>query len=256
VAIEALAPELTIDQLANEADVPARTIREYQTLGLLRPPRRRGRVGAYDGAHLARLRLISRLQERGYSLAGIRDLIGAWTEGDDLAGVLGDDELPMPDEAGLVVRRDDLPAWLAPIDERDLAAFEALGLSRTMPDGNWCLPAPSLLRLVADATRSGLDSREVTAIVTSVAEGVRAIAAEVAPAIHRAFRADVDPAITDHLARRGRALLAQGAARLLVQELADALASAPDPADAERGARLVEAARTDAAHSEPGGQQP
>jgi DNA-binding transcriptional MerR regulator len=245
VAIEALTSELTIDQLANQAGVPARTIREYQTLGLLRPPRRRGRVGVYDDAHLARLRLIGRLQERGYSLAGIRDLLDAWTEGDDLAGVLGDDELPIPDEAGLVVRRDDLPAWLAPIHERDVAALEALGLCRTMPDGAWCLPAPSLLRLVADATRSGLDAKEAVAIVTAIAQGVRAIAAEVAPAIHRAFRADVDPAVADRLARRGRALLAQGAARLLVQELADALANASDPADAERGARLVDAARTD-----------
>ncbi len=251
MAIEALSPEFTIDQLANQADVPARTIREYQTLGLLPSPRRRGRVGFYDDAHLARLRLIGRLQERGYSLAGIRDLLDAWKEGDDLAGVLGDDELPMPDEAGLVVRRDDLPAWLAAIHEQDLATLAALGLCRTMPDGDWCLPAPSLLRLVSDATLSGIDATEAIAIVAGVAEGVRSIATDVAPAIHRAFRADVDPAVTARVARRGRALLAQGAARLLVQELADALANTPDPEDAERGARIVDAART-----EPEGQQP
>ena len=39
--------ELTIDELAHRADVPVRTIREYQTVGVLPAPDRRGRVGIY-----------------------------------------------------------------------------------------------------------------------------------------------------------------------------------------------------------------
>ena len=53
--------------------VPVRTIREYQTMGVLPPPERRGRVGLYRTTHVARLELIARLQVRGYSLAGIRE---------------------------------------------------------------------------------------------------------------------------------------------------------------------------------------
>ena len=58
--------EWTIDQLAQRSGVPARTVREYQTLGLVHPPRRSGRIGLYDASHLRRLALIARLQERGY----------------------------------------------------------------------------------------------------------------------------------------------------------------------------------------------
>src|SRR5262249_60981242 len=80
---------MTVDELARSADVPVRTIREYQTLGLLAPPQRRGRVGAYDDDHLRRLRLIARLQDRGYSLAGIHDLLDAWAAGRTLPAALG-----------------------------------------------------------------------------------------------------------------------------------------------------------------------
>ncbi len=84
------AAEWTIDELARLADVPTRTLREYRRLGLMAPPRRRGRIGVYDDEHLRRLRLIARLQQRGYSLAGIGDLLDAWHSGDSLDTILDD----------------------------------------------------------------------------------------------------------------------------------------------------------------------
>ena len=69
---------LTIDDLARRVQLPVRTIREYHTMRLLPPPERQGRLGLYGDRHVQRLRLITRLQRRGYSLAGIRDLLGAW----------------------------------------------------------------------------------------------------------------------------------------------------------------------------------
>ena len=69
-----------------------RTIREYHTMRLLPPPERRGRVGLYGPEHVQRLQLIARLQRRGYSLAGIRDLLGAWESGTDLTTLLGVDQ--------------------------------------------------------------------------------------------------------------------------------------------------------------------
>src|SRR5246127_3241875 len=83
---------LTIDGLARRVQLPVRTIREYHTMRLLPPPERRGRLGLYDHPHVQRLRLIARLQRRGYSLAGIRDLLGAWESGTDLVTLLGVDE--------------------------------------------------------------------------------------------------------------------------------------------------------------------
>jgi len=88
----AAAGPLTIDDLARKVELPVRTIREYHTMRLLPPPERRGRVGLYGAAHVQRLQLIARLQRRGYSLAGIRDLLGAWENGTELAALLGVDE--------------------------------------------------------------------------------------------------------------------------------------------------------------------
>jgi DNA-binding transcriptional MerR regulator len=81
--------EFTIDELAREAGTTVRNIRAYQEKGLLPPPEKRGRVGIYGGTHLARLRLISPLLERGYSLANVAELIGAWEGGHDISKLLG-----------------------------------------------------------------------------------------------------------------------------------------------------------------------
>src|SRR5215813_9793048 len=85
---------MTVDELARSARLPVRTIREYQTMRLLPPPSKRGRVGLYGDEHRRRLDLIARLQKRGYSLAGIKDLLDAWETGTNLPDVLGVDVSP------------------------------------------------------------------------------------------------------------------------------------------------------------------
>ena len=81
--------EITIDQLAHEAGIPTSTVRLYQNRGLLPPPRREGRMGYYNTKHRDRLRLIAHLQERGFSLAAIKETLDHWTEGRSLAHLLG-----------------------------------------------------------------------------------------------------------------------------------------------------------------------
>lgn len=86
------ADEMTIEELARRADVATTTVRMYQTRGLLPGPRRVGRIGRYGPGHLARLRMIGQLQERGFSLAGIGHLVETWEAGrglDDLLGLEG-----------------------------------------------------------------------------------------------------------------------------------------------------------------------
>ncbi|MFI5718322.1 MerR family transcriptional regulator [Nocardia sp. NPDC051750] len=81
--------EFTIDELAREAGTTVRTLRVYNERGLLPPPELKGRTGFYGEQHLNRVRIISRLLERGIKLSGVRDLLDAWDRGDDLAEVLG-----------------------------------------------------------------------------------------------------------------------------------------------------------------------
>ena len=71
--------DLTIDELAARTGTKSSTIRMYQNQGLLPPPKIRGRVGFYGEGHLARLDLIARLQERGYTLAAIKELAESWS---------------------------------------------------------------------------------------------------------------------------------------------------------------------------------
>jgi DNA-binding transcriptional MerR regulator len=80
---------MTIDELARAAGVVVSTVRLYQNRGLLPPPEKRGRVGYYDSSHLGRLRLIARLQERGFSLASIKELVEGLDRGESLRAVLG-----------------------------------------------------------------------------------------------------------------------------------------------------------------------
>src|SRR3954462_4218067 len=81
--------ELTIDELAAKSGAKSSTIRMYQHQGLLPGPEIRGRVGYYSDGHLARLALIGRLQEKGYSLAAIRGLTESWQSGRSVGALLG-----------------------------------------------------------------------------------------------------------------------------------------------------------------------
>lgn len=66
----------TIAELSARAGVPVTALRMYQQRKLLSPPQRRGRIGYYNSSHVERLRLIAKLQDRGYSLAAIADVLG------------------------------------------------------------------------------------------------------------------------------------------------------------------------------------
>lgn len=67
--------ELGLDELAERSGVSPRTIRYYQSEGVLASPRREGRAARYNPGHLERLELIAELQERGLKLEAIQSLV-------------------------------------------------------------------------------------------------------------------------------------------------------------------------------------
>lgn len=81
--------EYRMEELAEESGIPVRTLRFYRERGLIAPPRREGRIAWYDDHHLARLRTIAGLLERGHTLTGIADLARTFESGRDVAEVLG-----------------------------------------------------------------------------------------------------------------------------------------------------------------------
>ncbi|MCX5198968.1 MerR family transcriptional regulator [Streptomyces sp. NBC_00249] len=81
--------EYRTEELAEAAGIPVRTLRFYRERKLLPPPRREGRIAWYDEHHLARLRTIAALLERGHTLGGIAELTAAFENGRDV-GQLGE----------------------------------------------------------------------------------------------------------------------------------------------------------------------
>ncbi len=211
------ASELTVDQLATRAGLPVRTIREYQTTGLLPGPERRGRVGIYGPNHLARLALIGRLQDRGYSLAGIRDLVTSWSDGADLGEILGleADQLVHLDEPGAPATLDQLATLLPSLVPDRLDDLLAAGIIDACGPDRYCVPSPSLLQLTVDALAAGYEPDRVLDLLTTIRNATAAIAAA-AVALLTDRPADADPDQLAAIATRGRGLLAHGTGRLTI----------------------------------------
>jgi DNA-binding transcriptional MerR regulator len=151
---------MTIDELARESGVTSRNIRAYQTRGLLPSPRMEGRVGYYDEIHLARLRYIASLQERGFSLAAIQCLLDAWEDGRGLNEVLGFEEAltaPWTDETPERVSVERLmetfPEGLD--DPMLLERSIALGLLVVVGE-EFEAPSPVLFRVGAELVAAGI----------------------------------------------------------------------------------------------------
>jgi DNA-binding transcriptional MerR regulator len=124
-------PTLTIDDLAREAGVPTSTVRLYQNEGLLPPPERRGRVGYYGQQHRDRLRLIAHLQDRGFSLAAIKDALVAWESGRSIDQLLDvGDIAPGLDRQPLRLSPEELADRFAGVEltEADLVRAAQMGL--------------------------------------------------------------------------------------------------------------------------------
>ncbi|MFD9124004.1 MerR family transcriptional regulator [Kitasatospora sp. NPDC059571] len=83
------AREYRVEELAEAAGITVRTLRFYRERKLLQPPRKVGRIAWYGEEHLARLRMIGELLDRGHTLGGITELIGAGERGRDVADLIG-----------------------------------------------------------------------------------------------------------------------------------------------------------------------
>jgi DNA-binding transcriptional MerR regulator len=155
------ADELRIDDLAAAAGVATTTVRLYQRQGLLPGPRLVGRTGWYSPGHLARLRLIARLQEDGFSLAGIGRLLESWEAGRDLSALVGVEEqldALLRRAPELVVTPEELAArFPAEMLTSDVMAVALqLGLAVPTDDGRIRIPDTRFLDVGADLAALGL----------------------------------------------------------------------------------------------------
>ncbi|MFI1824957.1 MerR family transcriptional regulator [Streptomyces sp. NPDC020412] len=164
-----------MEELAGEAGITVRTLRFYRERGLLPPPRREGRIAWYDDHHLARLRTITALLERGHTLNGIADLAAAFESGRDVGEVLGLGE-PSEETAVRLTPEELADYFDGEFTHQDLA--DALDLGYLATDGDAIVhTSRRLLEVSAALVREGVPLSEVLAAGRSVRTHADALAA-------------------------------------------------------------------------------
>jgi DNA-binding transcriptional MerR regulator len=227
------AEQLTVEDVAAEAGVPVSTVRLYQSRGLLPAPEHRGRVAYYGPGHVARMRLIGRLQEDGFSLASIKHLVQAWEEGRGLPELLGlEERVAGWDREPVEVSPAELASLLAGADLTPdvLSHAQRLGLVLVGDDGTLTVPDLELLRVGAELISMGVPANEVLDEYEALLGTVRPITERFVGLFERRFLAPVEDqgftpegvrSLTDTLDRL-RVLATRVVAAAMRQAFADA----------------------------------
>ncbi|MEU3509007.1 MerR family transcriptional regulator [Streptomyces longwoodensis] len=166
--------EYRMAELAERAGITVRTLRFYRERGLLAPPRREGRIAWYDDHHLARLRTIAALLERGHTLSGIAELAEALDHGRDVADLLG--VAPPTEEEPVRLTPEELAArFEGEVTPENLAAALDLGYLGT--DGDEIVHISRRLLDVSSAlVREGIPLAEVLSAGARVRQHADALA--------------------------------------------------------------------------------
>ena len=151
--------EYRVDELAREAGTTVRNVRAYQDRGLISPPRREGRVGLYSEAHLARLKLIGQLLDRGFTLAHIGELIEALERGNEVGELMGLGEAltgQWSDEVPTYVTAEELLEMFGSQASVELLQ-EGMRFGILEPEGErFRVASPRLLRAGAELAAAGI----------------------------------------------------------------------------------------------------
>ncbi|WP_107096879.1 MerR family transcriptional regulator [Streptomyces sp. JHA19] len=165
--------EYRMEELARLAGITVRTLRFYRERKLIPPPRREGRIAWYDDHHLARLRTIAALLERGHTLTGIAELAEALDHGRDVADVLG--VTPTEEEPVRLTPEELAARFEGQVTPENLAAALDLGYLGT--DGDEIVHISRRLLDVSSAlVREGIPLAEVLTAGRHVREHVDAMA--------------------------------------------------------------------------------
>ncbi|MFD3617137.1 MerR family transcriptional regulator [Streptomyces sp. NPDC058676] len=148
-----------MEELARLAGIPVRTLRFYRERKLIAPPRREGRIAWYDDHHLARLRTIAALLERGHTLSSIAELAEAFEHGRNVGELLGMDT-PTEEEPVRLTPEELAARFEGEVTSENLAAALDLGYLGT--DGDELVHISRRLLDVSSAlVREGIPLAEV-----------------------------------------------------------------------------------------------
>jgi DNA-binding transcriptional MerR regulator len=170
---------LTIEQLASRTGLTVRNIRSHVTRGLLPPPHLKGRTGYYGREHVARLQLITGLQEQGFNLASIQKLVSGPSapSAEETVAFYRTALGPWLTESPEIWSRDDLAAqfgvqYSPELDER----MRTLGILEPLADGRTRVLNPALIRVGQQLATVGYGVEDLLTVLDALMEHSRAIA--------------------------------------------------------------------------------
>lgn len=214
--------DLTISELAERTGTSVRSIRYYQTMRLIPPPRVEGRVGYYDARHIERLALIAELQEEGLNLRAIGLLLGG-------AEAVASDELRELKRAALDGWANEPPEEVTPtelldrlnldeVDERTIQRAVDLGMIAPGDEDGWSLLLPSVARAGAVLHELGVPPERTLDVLEVLREQTSVIA--------QTFTDVFDEAVLERFDARGRPVDEWPEVRGAVERLRPAAAEA------------------------------
>ncbi|MFQ6194639.1 MerR family transcriptional regulator [Streptomyces sp. NPDC000405] len=219
--------EYRIEDLAHHSGTTVRTIRAYQDRGLLPKPERRGRANVYRDTHLARLRQISGLLDRGYTLASIKELLDAWDTGRGLGGVLGlvaEIDGPWSDEEPVRITRAELDGRFGGTqDDEAVADAVDLGILLPLPSspGEFLVPSLRELAVAAELHAAGVPLPAISGHLRELRTQVEHIASRFLDfTTEHVFQQFLDHPPTDEAAAEAASLVRR--LRPLAQQTVDA----------------------------------
>src|SRR4051812_28266458 len=170
----------TIEQLAARTGLTVRNIRSHVTRGLLPAPYLKGRTGYYGAEHVARLQLVTGLQQQGFNLAAIRSLVSG-------------PSAPSAEET-VAFYRTAMGAWLTESpevwednslsesfgivpDQQLYTTLRDLGLLERLPDGRVRVENPAILRVGRELGGLGYGVEDLVGVLRVLIQQSRVVAA-------------------------------------------------------------------------------
>jgi DNA-binding transcriptional MerR regulator len=151
---------LTVDEVAEQTGTTVRTVRYYQSQGLLPAPERVGREARYGEVHLERLRLITRLQHQGLRLTAIAELLKHDDAGADWLGLTESLAEPWSEDRPVLWSESELAERLGASPAVTIGDLVRTGVVERRADTRpivYLVPSPGLLDVALQLASLGLD---------------------------------------------------------------------------------------------------
>ena len=175
----------TVDEVAAEVGLTVRTVRYYQSEGLLPAPTRVGREARYGDEHLERLRLIARLQEQGLRLTAIAELLRQGDAGGDWLGLTESLAKPWSEDRPALWSEDELAERLAGsagVTADDLVRGGVVERRSDTSPVVYLVPSPGMVDIALQLARLGLDLDVAARLRGLLVERLRTLATDLVAA--------------------------------------------------------------------------